>query len=389
MNKRKVVAIIDADLIGRSHHKFPNLACMKISGYFKSKGDVEVVLKRDYEDLQKYDRVYISKVFTDTLVDEEVLMLPNVRYGGTGFFYDKAPKLPDKVEHCMPDYHLYDEWVDEQLAKGISRKKLEMYIDYSIGFTTRGCFRKCEFCVNKNSDRVERHSALDEFVDPERKVICLLDDNVLGSPHWKEIFQALRDTGKYFQYKQGLDERLLTDEKCEVLFSSRWYGDYIFAFDNVADYELVEKKLQLIRKHTYKENIKFYVLCGFDRQDKWDEDFWRQDIYDLWKRIELLMKYRVRPYVMKFARYSESPYKDAYTHISGWCNFPRDFWKFSFRERCEDKQGDKTELCNAMKCLKMLEKEMPDLAEKYFDIKFKDFEENNHKMMEKRRGRKL
>ncbi|MFC0903658.1 hypothetical protein ACFHWD_03015 [Clostridium sp. MT-14] len=33
------VGIIDADLISRNRHRFPNLACMKISGYHKGKGD--------------------------------------------------------------------------------------------------------------------------------------------------------------------------------------------------------------------------------------------------------------------------------------------------------------------------------------------------------------
>ena len=30
------------------------------------------------------------------------------------------------------------------------RKEFEYYLDYSIGFATRGCFRQCSFCVNKN-----------------------------------------------------------------------------------------------------------------------------------------------------------------------------------------------------------------------------------------------
>lgn len=90
---------------------------MKLSGYYKELGD-EVELKLDYEDLVTYDKVFISKVFTDTLIDEEILKLPNVEYGGTGFFYDKAPKLPDEVEHHMPDYHLYDKWVNKQIESG-------------------------------------------------------------------------------------------------------------------------------------------------------------------------------------------------------------------------------------------------------------------------------
>ena len=32
------IAIIDADLIGRKRHGFPNLCCMKLSGYFKAYG---------------------------------------------------------------------------------------------------------------------------------------------------------------------------------------------------------------------------------------------------------------------------------------------------------------------------------------------------------------
>lgn len=89
---------------------------MKLSGYYKElENDVE--LKLDYEDLQLYDKVFISKVFTDTPIDESILQLSNVEYGGTGFFYDKAPNLPNDVEHHMPDYHLYDDWIDSHLCK--------------------------------------------------------------------------------------------------------------------------------------------------------------------------------------------------------------------------------------------------------------------------------
>ena len=64
------VAIIDADLIGRKKHRFPNLACMKLSGYHKKLGD-HVELLTDWQILG-LDKVYVSKVFTDTEVPEEV-----------------------------------------------------------------------------------------------------------------------------------------------------------------------------------------------------------------------------------------------------------------------------------------------------------------------------
>ncbi len=208
---------------------------MKISGYYKSSGN-EVELKIDYENLTEYDKIFISKVFTDTYIDENILKLPTVEYGGTGFFYDKAPKLSDEIEHHMPDYHLYDEWVEQQISNGCKRKDFTYYLDYSVGFMTRGCIRQCSFCVNQNYKSCELHSNLHEFLDEDRPYVCLLDDNVLACKDWRKVFEELISTNKKFQFKQGCDERLLTDEKCEILFNkSKWIGDRIFAFDNIKD----------------------------------------------------------------------------------------------------------------------------------------------------------
>lgn len=303
---------------------------MKIAGYYKETGN-DVVLKTDYMNLDIFDKVFISKVFTDTPIEKDILNLPNIEYGGTGFFYDKAPKLPDEIEHHMPDYHLYDEWVQEKLYNGKKINDFKYYLDYSVGFVSRGCFRQCEFCVNKNYKKVSAHSPLSEFVDDNRKKICLLDDNFFGCPSWKDMLLELQNTGKSFQFKQGLDERLLTDEKCEMLFKSKYDGDYIFAFDNIADSELIESKLRLLRKYTQKYP-KFYVFCGFDRADRWDETFWIQDVFNMMKRILILQHYHCLPYIMRFNRYVESPYQGVYKTVAAWCNQPSFFKKKSLRE---------------------------------------------------------
>ena len=152
---------------------------MKLSGYHKARGD-EVTLKTDYDNLHVFDKVYIAKVFTKTKVDDKILLLPNVQYGGTGFFYDNAPSLPVEVEHCAPDYSLYDGYVQAQVDKGMKSSALKCFTDYSIGFLTRDCFRKCGFCVNKKYDYCAIHSPLEEFYDSRRKKIMLLDDNILA-----------------------------------------------------------------------------------------------------------------------------------------------------------------------------------------------------------------
>ena len=304
------IAIIDADLIGRKRHRFPNLTCMKISGYFKSYGWF-VKLKTDYDGLEKFHKVFIAKVFTDTPIPDggifgNPLELPNVEYGGTGFFFDKAKPLPPQIEHAMPDYHLYDEWLS---GVDDGSTKFKAYRDYSIGFLTRGCFRHCSFCVNRRSNKVVAHSSLEEFLDTSRKKICLLDDNFFGYDGWKDLLLQLQATGKPFVFKQGLDVRLLDEECAEILFRSKYDGDFIFAFDDIKNAPLIEEKLQLIGRHIkLKSNrVKFYVLCGFDRSGKYDADFWERDLQGVLDRANLLRRYDCLPYVMRHKNYSDAP----------------------------------------------------------------------------------
>lgn len=403
------IGIIDADLIGKKKHRFPNLACMKISSYHKQQGH-HVELLTSYDDIENYEKVFISKVFMDTVIpfepkdksmkneeqiadfykDNILLNMPNVLYGGTGFFYDKAPPLKPEIEHVMPDYHLYDEFVNDQIEAAASlyeedkqeairkrkRNEFKYYFDYSIGFATRGCIRGCSFCVNKNYRQCLKHSPVSEFLDPERKYICLLDDNVLSCKDWKSIFAELNATGKKFQFKQGMDERLLTDEKCEVIFNSNWHGDYLFAFDNIKDRRLIERKLNLIRKYTDSQNVKFYCFCAYNHKTPhlYNYDFWAQDIADLFERIKILMNHRCLPYVMRYKDYELSQYKGMYITIAMWCNQPSFFQKKSFREYCES--NFKRNRTSSMRYLIDFEAEYPDIAEKYFDMKCGDVNAN-------------
>ena len=68
--------------------------------------------------------------------------------------------------------------------------------------------------------------------------------------------------GKPFQLRQGLDCRLLTKAKAQKLANANYHGDYIFAFDNIDDSELISRKLKLWRRHCDKRTM-VYVLCGF------------------------------------------------------------------------------------------------------------------------------
>ena len=179
------IGIIDADLLDNGT-RHPNLALMKLSGFFKANGHT-VKLLNSYTDLEAYDKIYISKVFKFTNTPEGVISLPNIEIGGTGFFDDGGDSLPDVIEHHMPDYDLYKEYTSGVLEKGRNRNSISDYLDYSIGFTTRGCFRKCSFCVNQKYDRAFAHSPVSEFYDPARPYIYLWDDNFLSFGGWENI----------------------------------------------------------------------------------------------------------------------------------------------------------------------------------------------------------
>lgn len=359
------VGIIDADLVDHGT-RHPNLALLKISSFCKAQGHV-VELLLDYDGLEEFDVVFLSCVFSFTEVDQAVLNMPNVHFGGTGLFPDGGEDLPYEVEHSCPDYSLYEPYVKRELALGRRRSVLSDYLDYSIGFTTRGCFRKCSFCVNKKYDRVHFHAHVDEFFDPDRPYIYLWDDNFLAFSHWCEVLQELKDTGRPFQFRQGLDVRLMTGEKAQALSRCRYHGDFIFAFDHVEDKELIEKKLLIWRTWTDK-GTRLYVLSGYDSQDE-------RDIESVFIRIASLMKYDCLPYIMRYESYKGSRWRSLYVNIARWCNQPQFFKKKSFREFCETNQAyhkNKSTMCSAYKAMTDFEKEYPAIASKYFDLRFEE-----------------
>ncbi len=417
------IAIIDADIVGKKRHRFPNLCSMKISAYHKKLGD-NVILKTDYEHLELFDKVYISKVFTDTEIpyepkdktnktsdnisewykSNEFLKQPNIEYGGTGFYYDKAPPLPYEIEHIMPDYHLYDEWVNNAIASGVKRSEFTYYLDYSIGYLTRKCFRGCYFCVNRNYKGAVKASPFSEFLDESRPKICLLDDNFFAYAKWQELIQPIIESGKRFQFKQGLDERLLTEEKILEISEWKYDGEMIFAFDNIEDKDLIISKLKLIRKTVpkWKRELKFYVFCGCDKNNKYDDSFFEEDIKNLFERIDILSRYGAKPYIMRFEKVYETEFSSFYAAVAAWCNQPSVFNTFSFRLFCKcrgmrrngyklykrdiesylDNIGIKGSEWRAME---MVEFRFPEIAKQYFDFDGKsNLKENGQLIAEHR-----
>lgn len=344
--------ILDADLLYNKDSRFPNLAAMKLSAYHNN-----APLVLDYKEVKNYDKVYLCCVFSKVVFNDsrlqETIKKPNVEHGGSGFAFDengdkyidgdaRAGELQNEIEHIMPNYHLYDDFVQGKIASGEKPNKYRYFTDYSIGFLTRKCGRRCEFCINKDKGAAEPHSPLSEFVDVSRPKLCFLDDNFFMCKYWRRLLKPVTESGKRFQFRQGLDERLLSPSHIKMLVEAKYDGDYLFAFDNIADADTITSKLdmwyRLYPNDTSRK--KFYVFCGFDRAEKYGDEFWKRDIDEVFQRIMILTKYSAYPYIMRHQNHEKSPYKTIYTALAGWCNRPDLFRKMSFGEYCNYKGGN-------------------------------------------------
>jgi len=405
--------MIDVDLLyGGTRH--PNLAQMKMSKFCKLRGhDVTLLYGDAMNNLCQYDTLLVSKVFTFSSIPEKLLPYishrinilnldvekeivnlennkkigakkgPIVMLGGTGFYPDGGRDLAYNIEHIMPDYDLYIEYIEKMIALGRKRSYYLDYLDYSIGFTTRGCFRHCSFCVNKKYDKCTRHAPVSEFVDVSRPKIYLWDDNVFALFNgWEDIFDELIATGKPFQFRQGLDFRLIKEKHIQKLSQSKYAGDYIFAFDHIEDKDIIIDKLKIWCEYIKKET-KFYVLCAYDTNHVMgvDENLRVRELRDIrntFERIKILMSFGCLPYVMRYEDYKNSEYKGIYTQLARWCNQPRFFKTLSFREYCDANQRYTKCECAPVIAMKKLATDAPDIAEKYFDLKFRGSNGSKH-----------
>ena len=395
MARRKIkIGLVDADLLcnGTRH---PNLVLMKLAGFLNDNNiDFNLIIDQ-HEDITKYSIIYISRVFTFTempLFYKEATpsQKRKFRKGGTGFYANelnvnkyryKREKDMNQLENDiflnkypnhrgglrkqgidlarqMPYYHLYDQFVDQKVSEGYKRETYKDYQQFSIGFLTRGCIRHCPFCINKLEDKILPYSKLDSFLDNERDnkgrlvrpYIYLWDDNFLASDPtiWRSRLKQLIDTGRPFQFRQGLDERMLAEspygeEMAEMLSKAKYYGDFIFAFDNWRDQPKIEKALKIWKHYNPKKGTKFYLFCGFKQTEQNLQKFYR-DIFEIFQRIRVLMQYGCMGYLMRHEDYHHAPVGNIYIQIARWCNQPAfykkmSFWEYTYRNQTFWEQG--------------------------------------------------
>ena len=98
-----------------------------------------------------------------------------------------------------------------------------------------------------------------------QKNIVLCDPNILACKQWKSLLQQLIDSDAWVDINQGLDIRLMTQEKAEMLKQIKMKQLH-FAWDRYQDKEMILPKFQMFKDITgiNERNLIVYVLCNFD-----------------------------------------------------------------------------------------------------------------------------
>lgn len=236
------IGLHDADKDHRPNKRkiFPNYALMKISAYHKSLGDDVEWWDKD----KTYDRVYSSKVFSYT--PENPDLPPDTIKGGTG--YGLFTKLPDEIDEMFPDYSIYPD------------------CDYAIGYITRGCPNNCRWCiVPKKEGKITAYRDWHDLVRPDSDKLVLMDNNILSCDYGVKQLESLIDSGYQIDCNQGMDARLVTDEKAQILSKLKWIRYLRFSCDSTPQIAAIHKTSELLGKYGIKPYRLFiYLLVTAD-----------------------------------------------------------------------------------------------------------------------------
>lgn len=208
--------LVDIDAAVRTSDKrqYPNLALMHISAWKKAQG---------YEvgwHIQDPAEVWASVVFdwNKHLADGLKWYYPKAKIDVGGGGADLYKNLPPEVDLLKPDYTIYP------------------YCDYDLGFTSRGCIRRCPFCVvPKKEGTFRRHQHPREFHQEGHKKAVLMDNNILADRAWFfEVTDYYISRGMKVDFNQGLDMRLIDEEIAQRIAELPLFRPARFAFDNIA-----------------------------------------------------------------------------------------------------------------------------------------------------------
>jgi len=219
-----------------------NIALEKIRMYYQQQGEKV----QDYLPLQHsiYEKIYCGSMFT---FSNKSYVTDDMICGGSGF--DLTTNLPNEIEAMKP--------------------KINM------GFTTRGCIRKCPFCiVPQKEGNIKITGDIYDFWDGKSSEIIILDNNILAIPeHFEMVCNQILKENLKVDFNQGLDIRLVHNGIAETLSRLKYSKQLRFSWDDVKEEKKIFKGIGEVIKYIAPWELMFYVLIGFDSTH--EENYYR------------------------------------------------------------------------------------------------------------------
>lgn len=149
---------------------------------------------------------------------------------------------------------------------------------------------------------------LSEFWNGQKNIV-LCDPNLIACRDWKNLLQQLIDSKAYIDINQGIDIRLMTEEKAEII-SRLKIKNIHFAWDRYAEKDVILPKLQMFKSITNWNFRKMtvFVLVNFDTT-------FEQDL----ERVYILRDMGFNPYIMIYNK-SEIERKSNIRKLQRWVN---------------------------------------------------------------------
>lgn len=276
------IGLIDVD-----GHNFPNLALMKLSAWHKQQGDSVEWYSPMFSG--HMDKVYISKVFTFTPDYEYYINANEVIRGGTGYkIYDKV--LPDEVDSIFPDYSIYPQY------------------DFAVGFLTRGCIRKCKWCVvPRKEGNIKPYCDWRNIKRPDTNKIVFMDNNVLASEYGIEQIKSMIGEDVKIDFNQGLDARLITDDIADMLSQVKWIKYIRLACDTSSMIPIITETVSRFGKYGVKPyRIFVYALI--------------EDVQEAYNRIVKLDKLGVSVFAQPYRDFETNYINPESKRLARWCD---------------------------------------------------------------------
>lgn len=282
------IGLIDVD----GHNGFPNLALMKLSAWHKAKGDHVEWYSPMFSG--HMDRVYMSKVFTFTKDFQYCIDADEIVKGGTGY-KNYGEVLDEEIEYTFPDYSIYPD------------------CDYAIGFLTRGCVRKCPWCVvPKKEGHIRPNLTWQAIKRPDSNVIKFLDNNVLACEYGLHQIEELTHTHTHIDFNQGMDARLIDDPVARMLSGIHWHPYLRIACDTHEMIPVVEKAVHKLKANGVPGwKIFCYALI--------------QDVEEAHERIMALDKMGIKVFAQPYINFEDGSADWLSKRLARWCNMKATF----------------------------------------------------------------